>query len=298
MSKVRIGTVQFYISHTCNFSCPNCLSYNNFAIKGHDKFEDYKDTTIEWSKILQPDDMSIIGGEPLSNPDVYNWVIETRKLFPDCKDFKVCSNGLLISKHVESIPLWWDANVILEVSAHTDTHFKKACNDIESILVGKEYKKLETPPAGSPRYYKEDYDVFYTIDNRVIAMVAPPDEFKIWGVNKFQNNQWEMFDSNPKIAHMSCISYDCHYIYKGQMYKCGTIVGAQEFVKNYNVKKDHADLIKKYIPINYNDTDVKEKLSTLTKQPIEQCRLCPIHGKHQTILDTDVKKNRLGLTTK
>lgn len=285
-----IGTVQFYISHTCNFSCPNCLSYNNFAIKGHDKFDDYAAQAEEWSKILKPTDMSIIGGEPLSNPYINSWVQGLTQLF-DCEDFKICTNGLLLDKH--DINAWIAQGAIIEVNAHTDSHFAKACNDIESALVN--YKKSNSPLPDSPKYYAADYSVFYIVDNKIVAVVAQPYDFRQWGVNKFENNEWHLYDSNPKIAHINCPTNDCHYIYRGQLYKCGTMVGAKEFVKKYSVHKPHADLINAYKPISHTDADLHQQLSNLKKH-IPQCQLCPVTKQHTRATDSDIKKNTLGLT--
>jgi len=294
-NKVKLGTVQFYISHTCNLGCDNCLSYNNFLIKGHDKFSDYSTDAVEWSRLVDPNDMSIIGGEPLSNPDVNNWVVGVRDLFPNCKDFKVCTNGTMIMKHVSNILNWWDKNVILEVHAHTVDHFEKSCKDIETIIGNKVYKKTNSTPANSPEYYNEDFDVFYIVDDKLVAVVAAPYNFKQWGVNAYKNNQWELYNSNPKIAHMMCVANDCHYIYKGQMYKCGTIVGAKEFVKTYKVKQEHADLINAYTPISWNDESVENDLITLTKNSIDQCALCPSINKW-TAIENVKNKSKIGLT--
>lgn len=285
-----IGTVQFYISHTCNFSCPNCLSYNNFAIKGHDKFDDYAVQAEEWSKILKPKDMCIIGGEPLSNPYIDSWVQGLTQLF-DCEDFKICTNGLLLKKH--DINKWIAQGAIIEVNAHTVSHFDKACADIESSL--QNFSKSSQPLKNSPKYYAKDYDVFYIVDNKIVALVAKSYDFRKWGVNKFENNEWHLYNSNPRLAHLVCPTNDCHYIYRGELYKCGTIVGAKEFVKKYAVHKPHADLINEYVPIKTDDVDLEQRLKSLKKH-IKQCSLCPLTNTHTTTSDTDIKKNTLGLT--
>jgi MoaA/NifB/PqqE/SkfB family radical SAM enzyme len=294
-NKIKLETVQFYISHTCNLACDNCLSYNNFAIKGHDKFEDYSDDAKQWSQLLQPDDMSIIGGEPLSNPDVHNWVIGIRNLFPNCKDFKVCTNGVFINKHKNNIPHWHNLGVVLEVHSHSTEHFNQAQQDIENILK-TDYKKQNTPPVGYPDYYNDDFDIFYVIDNKVFAALAAPYEFKTMGVNTYKNNQWEMFDNNPIAAHMICSIKDAHYIYQGKLYKCGLIVGAQEFVKTYTVKESNKDLINAYVPIQHSAVDVYEQIEKLNKS-IPQCALCPTKSAW-TLNKKIYDKPKLGLTNR
>lgn len=290
---ISIETVQFYISHTCNLACDNCLSYNNFAIRGHDNFADYRYEAEQWSKIIEPNDMSIIGGEPLSNPDVHNWVIGIRKLFPNCKDFKVCTNGVFINKHKDNIPLWHDLGVILEIHSHSLEHYLQAQVDIQKIL-GKNFTKQKTAPANYPNYYNEDFDIFYVVNDKIFAAIAEPYEFQTMGVSAYKNGKWQMFDNDPKLAHMVCSINDAHYIYQGKLYKCGLIVGAQEFVKTYNVDETHANIINAYNPIEHDDSNIREQISNLKKH-IPQCALCPT--KTTWTLNKKINnKSKLGLT--
>lgn len=293
MQKHKLDTVQFYISHSCNLGCNNCLSYNNFAIKGHDKFEDWAKEAEAWSTILDPNDMSIIGGEPLSNPDVHNWVVEVKKLFPNCKDFKVCSNGVFINKHRDNILQWHKLGVILEIHSHSIEHYMQAQIDIQNIIAPN-YTKQKTAPSNYPEYYNEDFDIFYIVNGKIFAAIAAPYEFQTMGVSSFTDNEWQMFESDPKLAHMICSIKDAHYIYKGKLYKCGLIVGAKEFVKTYNVKKTHADLINAYTPIDCDAVDVHEQIQNLRRR-IPQCALCPTNITRE--LNKKIySKTKIGLT--
>ena len=38
--KILVPTLQWYISHTCNLTCTNCSNLNNFAITGHNVYDD------------------------------------------------------------------------------------------------------------------------------------------------------------------------------------------------------------------------------------------------------------------
>jgi len=286
-----LGVVQFYISHTCNLACPGCLSFNNYNISGHDLFEDYKNDAIAWSKILDPIDMSIIGGEPMSNPDLHNWAIGLRSIFPYCKDFKICTNGLLIDKWKHNLVEWWNAGIIVEVNAHTPEHFAKAERDIESAIGNKNITKVTSAELTNvPKYYKTDYTIFYVQDNRVVAMIAEEFDFYQWGSKDHNNNQINFYKNNSEDAHNACDINDCHYIYKGKLYKCGTLVGAQALVKKYAIEPSAEKLIQKYKPLEHTDKNILHKVSRLTSDAIKQCSLCPIEPKYTTITNNDVKK--------
>lgn len=296
VKKYPLGVAQFYISHTCNIACPGCLSFNNYNISGHDKFEDYEYDTQQWSKILSPVDMSIIGGEPLSNPDVHNWAIGVRKLFPDCNDLKICTNGLLINKWTHKIPEWWDAGIVLEVSAHTPSHYEQAQQDIEIIIGNKHVEKCNAKTLKklkiAPKYYADDYEIFYVHNNKVIAMIAKEYVFNEWGVKNHANNKINFFNNNPQAAHNACDINDCHYIYKGKLYKCGTIVGAKKLIEKYSVEDRGTKLINLYKPLQHDQSNIAKELETFTNKAIPQCSLCPINPKKITISDSDTKKVR------
>jgi len=98
------------------------------------------------------------------------------------------------------------------------------------------------------------------------------------------------------MSHITCVANNCHYIYKGKLYKCGTIVGAQEFVKKYRVEPKAAYLINSYKPIDLNDTDLDEQVNNLKKH-IPQCSLCPTNSKTEPIVNL-TKKQKLGLTNR
>ena len=67
--KHHIEMGQWYITHTCNLACNNCLSYNNYKIGGHERWEDNEEFVKLWSERVYIEDCSIIGGEPFANPD-------------------------------------------------------------------------------------------------------------------------------------------------------------------------------------------------------------------------------------
>ena len=289
---IDIGIVQFYISHTCNLACPGCLSFNNFNISGHELWEDNKETARDWANVIRPEDFTVIGGEPLSNPDVDKWITGLRNLFPDVSDFKVCTNGLLIDKHKHNIKKWWDLGVVLEVSAHTPEQYKKILKDLKQLFAGLQVKRYTSESIDIPEYYKDDYDEIFLLNGRPIVLIAEEFQFYEWGARNITKDTVYLHNSNPKEAHSNCEIYDCHYIYKGELYKCGTMVGAQELVKKYNLDERSRKLIRDYTPITPQDSDLKNKLENLTNNPIKQCSLCPSKTVDQPrpILDTDIKK--------
>jgi organic radical activating enzyme len=74
MKKHYLPYIEFYITNVCNLNCSNCRSFNNFSFKGHQRWEDFKDQYQAWAEILDIDMISILGGEPMLNPDFLQWL--------------------------------------------------------------------------------------------------------------------------------------------------------------------------------------------------------------------------------
>lgn len=279
--KIKLSLVQFYISHTCNLSCPNCLSLNNFAISGHDFYD--HDLVSQWADTIDIDDLTIIGGEPLSNPDLDNWVTGLKSVYPDVVDFKICTNGTLLDQWVESAKTWINNQVVIEISVHSSKHLEQINAAIEKIV---EHLDVETFSGNYPDYVFPEY---YREYNKIIFYKQFPAfiinynfEFSEWGVKSIEPNKLNFYRNNAEIAHKHCPYKDCHYIYKGEMYKCGTLVGAKALIERYHVDTLSNILISHYKPISLTDPDIKNKLSTITEKSIPQCAMCPV-GEHNSV---------------
>lgn len=276
--KHKIGMAQWYISHTCNLSCNNCLSLNNYAIGGHESWKDNESYVKAWSEKLEVEDLSVIGGEPLTNPDIHQWVLGVRKYF-DTVDFKVCTNGTLLDRHIDNIKQWIDNGVILEISYHDPAHKQKIMESLSQILKdtncnwveGKNYK-------GDPEYYSR-YDTIIYIDNRISILLTANTRFRKFSID----NQ-----SDQEVAHKTCFWKNCHYLYRGELYKCGAIVGAQKLAEKYNLK--NKKLIDAYRPIGLHSNDFSKNLDSL-KNSIPQCSMCPQSIELDNIYPVKFKKS-------
>jgi hypothetical protein len=263
---------------------------NQFNISGHEYWKDNAASSLAWSKTVAVTDLTIIGGEPLSNPDVHNWVIGLRHCFPNVKDFKICTNGILINKHQHQIPLWWDLDVVLEISAHTETQYQTVLEQLKQIIGNRNIHKQTLRSDLFPEYYQTEYDTVFAENGQPRIIIAKAYEFYKWGPEKITKNQVHFHQNNAEQAHSNCNISTCHYIYQGDLYKCGTLVGAKELIKKYPVDANSKRLIEQYQPIRLTDPDLEQRIQDL-QNSIPQCSLCPIDEQNcQIIQDSDIKK--------
>lgn len=252
---------QWYISHTCNLACPSCLSFNNYNIKGHEYWKDNKEYAKQWSQLVSVKDFSIIGGEPLSNPDLHNWVLGLQTLF-NTDDFKICTNGTLLNKWIDQAKEWIQLNVILEISYHDPKHLEGIESALKNILSGLDIKWINGGQYNGPNFNYREYDKIGYLNDKVCVLLQENCEFRKWDLNN---------ENDPNTSHKHCWWKNCHYWYKGELYKCGTIVGAQELSKKHNLK--NKELINSYKPINIMSNNLTEQLTNL-KNYIPQCSMC------------------------
>lgn len=115
--------VELHISDKCNLNCKGCTHFSPlFSEVGANlkqKMDDIKSLKTLFSDIFRID---ILGGEPLLNPELKEYVIELRQLLP--KTFiQIYTNGLLIPKlQSDVLQAIVDNNIGICISEYYPTH--------------------------------------------------------------------------------------------------------------------------------------------------------------------------------
>jgi len=267
---------QWYITHTCNLSCKNCLSYNNYKISGHERWEDNEEFVKLWSERVYIQDCSIIGGEPFANPDIHKWAMGVRKYF-DTKDLKVCTNGTYLEHHIDNIKQWIDNGIVLEIQYHDPMHKQKIDAAIKQILGSNTHKISGRDWQGEPDYYDE-FDEIYFVDNRVAILVVASFQFYTHTIDGV---------GDAEFTHKFCAWRDCHYFYRGELYKCGALVGAQGMAEKFDLL--NKDIITQYKPVNVFDNDLGSAIKQLQKS-VPQCAMCSTKKMLNKTFPVGIKK--------
>lgn len=263
----------FYITNVCNLTCETCITYNDLRFKGHFKFSDYQDKCQRWGEILQPPKICILGGEPYANPDLLNWVIGLRQCWPDLEDFCVCTNGTYLHE-VELSRAIIDQRLWLDISLHDPAHYDRAKSQVEEILSVYDYSKDITIGTNmtNATYQEENYYV----DGRLAVKLSQVYEFGTHSTKMIHNGIIHMHKSDPKIAHENCKARLCHYIVRGDLYKCFLTGVHRDLVHQFNIDQESKDLLNE--TKSCNPFDPEEKISSFIgalEEPVPQCKLCP-----------------------
>ena len=277
--------VDFYITNVCNLTCENCNRFNNYDFKGWQAWDDYKDIYQEWSKLVSLRAITIMGGEPLLNPTLPDWVRGLNELFGI--EVQVLTNGTRFAQakglyevmHYRS-PKNTAQNHI-GVSLHVPEEFDQLKLDIYEFLKApiKEYSKSENQ-------WGADWQ--FVDSNGVMINVYTVDHFTTSAVIPTGNNGYTLHNSDPMIAHSACAfaQWKSYHFIRGKLYKCGPSALLPEFDQQFNLELDDVDkqLLHSYTPLTVeNFQDYNQEFFEKLDQPIAQCKFCPENPQMQKI---------------
>lgn len=266
--KIDIGYAEFYITNVCNMSCPGCNRFNDTRFKGTEMFGEYHDQYVKWGEIIKGK-FTIIGGEPLLNNSVTEWMAGLREIFPD-SNIGITTNGTRLEKVNGLYDTCKDNNITMHLSLHNEDYKDKTVKRVEDFLVGPfKYKYDNTEYRGHIRI---------TDANRVVVLLS----FEWWfhqGAIIKKDGVETLHQSDPVKAHDNCHSKTCHHFSKGKLYKCGASALFKEYDNQFNLELSDEDrkLVNNPPCVSADDPieEIQKFIQNLKSEPIPQCKFCP-----------------------
>lgn len=283
----HIDYCEFYITNVCNLSCPGCNRFNNYKFTGYQSWSDYADFYKQWSKEVTFNSIGLLGGEPLLNPSVLDWITGLRQLWN--VPLKIVTNGFQLHK-VKNLyeTLQNDKMIHLNIGIHNKNHEKEIFEIIKTFLQS---------PIKIKHHHENKYRLFSEIEdaNRVKVKV----EINWWfhqGSLIPTEGGFRLHESDPVKAHDNCHMKTCHHFINGKLYKCGVVALLPEFAKQHKLFLTEEDqkLMDSYKPLSIDDSI--ERKSTFINELhnlIPQCKFCPETYKGDIIFakkKSDVKE--------
>jgi organic radical activating enzyme len=256
--------VQIYITNVCNLTCENCITYNNLKFKGHYYFKDYEAYFKEWSKKLELNSLTIIGGEPFTNPKLIDWTMSIKSLWPNLKEIDIATNGTYLKHKIKECQELLRQNIWLDINVHDPSLFHEIEENLKEIFsIFKNIRKEKS---------SEYCDIFY-IGSQKIAKLDKKYVFSKKSLRSLKNNIIYMHDSDPSKSHGEC-GY-CYTFMEGRLYKCFLTAVSKPLCNQFEVEPRAKELLLKYKSCSPFDQEhiIKEWIENLPN-PIEQCRLC------------------------
>jgi organic radical activating enzyme len=276
---LRLATVEFYITNVCNLTCEGCNRFNNYKFSGHQKWDNFKDVYKEWADQLDVYQITILGGEPLYNPDYMKWVSGIRDLWPAAK-LTTVTNGYRLDQinGLYDFLLAHNKNTYLSIGIHNKKHRSMLMTKIKNFLVGPLTYKFD-----NSNIYQQK--IIITDSNNVEVKVEYNWWFHQGALIKIEDGKkFTLHNSDVKKAHDICHSKYCHHFMHGKLYKCGAVALFPEFSKQHDMvlTSDDEKLMTGYRALEINDSvEFKKEFIRSLPNSIPQCKFCPeeYHGE-------------------
>ena len=288
--------VEFYITNVCNLTCNNCNRFNNHNFRGWQSWSEYADIYQQWSEHVVLKNIVLIGGEPLLNPTLTEWVTGLTKTFK--AGIQILSNGLQLkpnAKLYDALAQTRDhggpVTGHIQISLHNTEHFEQIKQNIKNFLGTPQVEygtaigvAANNIPGGEMYYSLRDI-------NNVLVNVHLANEFHTASIQPTSDGRFTLYNSDPIVAHEKCgfARYKCYHFIRGKLYKCGPVALMPEFDEQFNldISAEDRQLLHSYKPLEASHWPnlAAEWLAKLD-DPIAQCKFCPQNFSCTTIWPT------------
>jgi len=278
---VKLEFLEIMLIRTCNLSCEGCTTFSDLKYQGYVTWQQGRAWLEPWTKRFDLEGIGVMGGEPLINPEIREWLIGLRQMLPNTQ-IRFVTNGLLLERHWDIVKLLHDlGNSVLKISQHVDTP------ELDSVI-----KRIQDAYNWQP-VTEFGIDRWLT-DNEFRFQIAQPKTF----LKTFRNSYQSMSPHNndPKDAFELCVQKRCPLLYNGRLYKCGTVGLTPELLDRYN--KPNWDQWQPYLmpglDVNCSDSALEQFIQNFGR-PHAVCRQCPSSQDVHSLIDhnkTVVFKNK------
>lgn len=261
MTKPILPFVETMITQVCNLSCVGCTNYSDLQHKGYVPWSDGRLQLESWLERISMPDFGIMGGEPLINPEVSNWIYGIRELMPDTQ-IRFTTNGILLDKTFDVVyQLAEVGNSIFKISVHEQTV------ELEAIIeyIFNMFAWEPVTEFGITRYRTK---------NNFRFQINRPTQF----LKTYRNDYYNMlpYDNNSKDAFNICCQQLCPLMHDGRIYKCSTSGLLAETLERFNNPNSSQweQYLQTGIGPDCTDIELTEFLENFGK-PAKVCSMCP-----------------------
>ena len=292
--RIRIPNIEFYITNVCNLTCSNCNRFNNHDFAGWQKWSDVEPLYEEWAQHVRLQRIAILGGEPLLNPTICEWVSGINRLWG--KPVNLLTNGTRLN-HVAGLYEAINQNPDIKnpsaknwigVSLHNPNDRDRCFEEIRKFLQGNITYYHKTDPANTDNAWTYGGDHAFVDSNGVRVCVWEYNAFYTSAVQRTPLGQFTLYNSDPMQAHQICgfVRFKSYHFIRGALYKCGPVALFPEFDQQnrFDINDEDRVLLNSYRPLRAHEfTERGREFLDHINDVIPQCKFCP--QQHEVISD-------------
>ena len=254
-----IPFLELQVNQACNLSCKGCSTFSDLKWNGYFTWDEGRSWLEPWIKKVELPAIGYMGGEPLLNPTIKEWITGVHQMLPYAQQ-RFVTNGTLLQRHWDVFHLLRNiGNSVFKITYHLSTPALDEA--IDRIL--NDYSWETVNEFGIDRYVERSTNFRLQINK--------PDTF----VRVFKNNYNNMapFDSNPVEAFNACCQQRCPLLYKGKIYKCGHLAYLPELLDRFN--RPNYDLWEQALGYGHSPNDNMDAFAKNFGKPHKICKICP-----------------------
>ena len=292
--------VDFYITNVCNLTCDNCNRFNNHNFKGWQRWSDYQEQYEQWGRLVSLKAITIMGGEPMLNPSLKDWVDGLNRIFGI--DVQVLTNGTRFPQNKNLYPSLLYRSAKTQCLNHIGVSLHNV-DDFETYMKQDIIDFLEGPvniyEKGHP-LNKWGSDWHLTDKNGIFVNVYISNNFGSATIQKNNYQRFVLHNSDIELAHKDCafVKWKSYHFIRGKLYKCGPVALMPEFDQqhNFDISDEDRQLLNSYQALSVNNfAEYHEEFFANLDNPIAQCKFCPTEYNGKIIYP--VRKNLKKLNT-
>ena len=269
--KHRIEHVEIMAINACQLSCSACATFSDLTHSGYITWEKGKQQLLPWLERLDLECVGIMGGEPLMNPRIKDWLHGLRELLPNTQ-IRLPTNGLLLHKHMDLVEAMNDiGNCVLKISYHVDNQRLRSV--VKQIINSYDFRPVTE--FGINRWSTE---------NNFKFQINSPEKF----LKSFKNEYTDMLphNNNPKEAFEACVCQRCAFLHNGQLFKCSIAGLTPELHKRFNSPNDEAwhPYLNTGLSVDCDDKRLEGFVRNFGSSHA-MCRQCPTKHDSDSIID-------------
>lgn len=228
--------LEIHVMDGCNLKCKGCSHFSNlFPTDAAVPLERFQRDIMRLKEICYIDKLRLLGGEPLLNKELVQYLKAAKGCFP-YSDIRVVTNGLLIMRQSEEVLSYMrEQGIMFDISWYPPTMDRQ--KEILEFLAGKQVPY---------RVPQEEILGF----SRCLTMEAC---------------------HNPAVSHQACGSGQCTILREGKLYKCPLAAYMPEYKKKFDVdikEESGMDIYQSSI------SEIREFAMYCQRRPIDMCRYC------------------------
>jgi len=266
-SKYELKYLDVMVQYACSLSCRGCIVMSNYNRKGHVPWSDGEQWLKEWSKRVTLREVNLMGGEPLLNKDLKNWMYGLREYFPTAR-VKLITNGF----HYFVRPDLYNwckelGNVLIQTSLHFYPPPQEYIDNVKFFLQHSDWKITATPFAPS---------------DKLIKLKDRNADIK-WHMNIFGEFRRPFMGEGPRLmpadnkdyigAHKVCGGPNSPTLYKNKLYKCPAVANLDDTLTLFNIRDSEAWQPYLNTGLSYDD-NLDEFVNNIKKPNHVVCKAC------------------------